>query len=65
MPTVTQNKPELATQQLCGCIAGLPGGDVVSEARDNIGIIDHFGQINRRSKHLARNRTKAKLALLE
>src|SRR5436305_4904224 len=50
--TVTQDKGDLASQQLGGCIASLPWRDVVSDACDDIGIVGHFGQINRRPQHL-------------
>src|SRR5215467_8549071 len=52
--TVTQDKLDLAPQQLRGCIAALPRCDVVGDACDDIGIVGHFGEINRRPQHLER-----------
>src|ERR1700730_10061260 len=49
---VTQDKRDLAPQQLCGRIAALPRRDVIGDTCDDIGIVGHFGEINRRPQHL-------------
>src|SRR6266571_9031910 len=50
--TVTQDKLDLASQQLGGRIAALPRRDVIGDACDDIGIVGHFGQVKRRPQHL-------------
>ncbi len=51
---VTQDKRDLAPKQLRGRIAALPRRDVIGDACDEIGIVGHFGEINRRPQHLER-----------
>src|SRR2546427_4624493 len=36
---IAQDKRDLASQQLCGCIASLPRRDVIGDTRDDIGIV--------------------------
>ncbi len=62
---VAQDKGDLASQQLGGCIAVLPRGDVIGDTCDDIGIIGHFGQINRRPQHLERARMGKRIGFVQ
>jgi len=63
--TVAQDKLDLASQQLRGCVASLPRGDVIGDACDDIGIIGHFGQINRRPQHLEHPRMGKRIGFVQ
>ena len=65
MAAIAQDKRDLAPQKLCGCVASLPRCDVIGDTCDDIGIVGHFGEIDRRTQHFKRARMGKRIGFVQ